>query len=69
MANLSMFKFKELIETTYYRIEGNYFNPLQLIMSGGQDLLDLLTTLNSLDDQKRALRRVRDTFNLYLEKD
>lgn len=69
MANLSMFKFKELIETTYYRIEGNYFNPLQLIMSGGQDLLDLLSTLNSVEDQKRALRRVRDTFNLYLEKD
>jgi hypothetical protein len=31
--------------------------------------LDLLSTLNSVEDQKRALRRVRDTFNLYLEKD
>lgn len=65
MAELPMYKFKELVESTYHRMEANYFNPLQLTMSGGQDLLDLLEMFDNVEDQKRALRRMRDTFGLF----
>lgn len=64
MAHLPMAKFVELLESTYHRMEAGYFNPLQLQMSDGQDLLDLINMLDNLEDQKRALRRMRDTFRL-----
>ena len=63
-AELPMARFMELIKNTSYRMEEGYFNPMVLSNGDGEDLLDLINTLDNLEHQKWALRRLKDTFQL-----
>ena len=63
-AALPMARFMELIKATSYRMEAGYFNPMVLSENDGQDLLDLINTLDNLEHRKAALRRLKDTFQI-----
>lgn len=63
-AELPMQRFIELIKNTSYRMEEGYFNPMVLSNGDGEDLLDLINTLDNLEHKKWALRRLKDTFQI-----
>lgn len=62
LAALPMARFLEIVQSTSYRMEAGYFNPMTLSQGDGEDLLDLINALDNVEDQKRALRRMKDTF-------